>query len=217
MKENQFQKKVTKQLEKQAAFIINLHGHLMQKSGLPDLQILHTRWDGFLELKVGKNKASVLQRVIAAKIELRGTPVYVLRCVEVDAANLGINGAYGIYYDYTIENFEGKIIETFDDLNSLLDILVELKTPKLTPLIEKLELLTAKNDEEAMVLFNKGYEPLCPECKQRAIITNFEPKHLGGKTSDKKIVWFCSDMGHRTFCIDENIKWQLKKDKNNVV
>jgi len=124
MKENKFQNQVKKQLESQAAFIINIHGHRMQKSGLPDLQVLHTRWDGFLELKCEKREASTLQRIVAAKIELRGTPVYVLRCVEKCVGDV-----YEVYPEYTLENFEGKVIKTFHNLRKLLDILVELSKP----------------------------------------------------------------------------------------
>jgi len=129
MKENRFQQLVKKQLESQGAFIINYHGHLMQRSGLPDLQILHRKFNGFLELKVGKNKCSVLQRIVAAKIILRRTPCYVLRCVEHD-----ING-YGKLFKnkrivYQLENFEGKVIKSFCELKDLLSHLISLNSYK---------------------------------------------------------------------------------------
>lgn len=133
MKENKFQSKVKKQLESQAAFIINVHGHGMQMRGLPDLFVIHRDWKGFLELKVEKGKCSAIQRVVAAKIELRMMPIYVLRCVErseeqpeYEGCLIGIN-----FYQYTLENFEGKIIKTFDDLSSLLKILIGLKDEKI--------------------------------------------------------------------------------------
>ncbi len=129
MKENKFQTKVVKQLKNQAAFIVNVHGHRMQKSGLPDLLIVHKDWKGWLELKTGKstikkNQASAIQRIQAAKIELRNMPVYVLRCVERD------EGIYGIYCDYMLENFQQEVVETFSDLSSLLGILIKLELNK---------------------------------------------------------------------------------------
>jgi len=131
MKENKFQTQVKKQLENQGAFVINLHGHMMQRSGLPDLFILHMKWDGFLELKVEENKASILQRTVAAKIELRGTPIYVLRCVELDEYGWG---KFDKWYDkrtkYILENFQNEIIKEFYDLKELLSHLVELNKTK---------------------------------------------------------------------------------------
>lgn len=123
MRENKFQKYVIEQLESQAAFVMNFHGHGMQRAGWPDLEVLHTRWDGFLELKCEKYKASALQRVTAAKIELRGTPCYVLRCVET---HMDANFTYSEDTEYTLENFQGDVIKTFYDLRKLLDILVGL-------------------------------------------------------------------------------------------
>lgn len=129
MKENKFQKQVKKQLENQGAFIINVHGHRLQIAGLPDLQVIHRKWKGWLELKVEKNEASALQRVQAAKIELRGMPVYVLRCVDLrfTCGNpLGID--YG--FEYTLENFQGDVITEINDLNSLLGVLIKLEEEK---------------------------------------------------------------------------------------
>ncbi|KKN75689.1 hypothetical protein LCGC14_0377920 [marine sediment metagenome] len=120
VKENKFQTKLKKILESQCAFIINQHGHMMQRSGIPDLQIIHRRWHGFLELKVGKNKPSDIQKSVAAAIELRGVPVYVLRCVErpIDSGLCG--------YNLTLEDFEGKVIRRCFRLDSLLNILAGL-------------------------------------------------------------------------------------------
>ena len=126
---NGFQRKVIDQLESQAAFVMNFHGHRMQKSGWPDLEVLHRRWSGFLELKCEKYEASALQRIVAAKIELRFTPVYVLRCVERDKYDMVLD--FKIQYIYTLENFEGYVIKEFYDLRELLDVLVELSKPNL--------------------------------------------------------------------------------------
>lgn len=124
MKENKFQKRIKKQLESQAAFVINVHGHRMQISGLPDLQVIHKDWKGWLELKVEKGVASELQRIQAAKFELRGVPVYVLRCIERDSWNFE-NPRFG----YLLENFQGEVIEEIDNLSSLLGVLIELSKP----------------------------------------------------------------------------------------
>ena len=71
--------------------------------------------------------------------------------------------------------------------------------------------ISASNDKEAKNLFIKGYEPLCPQCEKRAFPTNFPPSSFGGEKNDKKIVWFCSDMGHCTFPITKLINWQKKE------
>lgn len=73
--------------------------------------------------------------------------------------------------------------------------------------------LTAANDDEAVKLYFSGYEPLCPQCKRRAFPTNFPPKSLGGKEGDNRIVWFCSDMGHCTFPVTSDTKWQKMSEK----
>lgn len=125
MKENKFQTKLKKVLESQCAFVINFHGHALQRNGLPDLEVIHRRWHGFLELKCGKNKASDLQKSIAAAIELRGVPVYVLRCVEHK-----IEGIYTSVIDlplvYTLEDFEGKVVTRINYLDGLINILADL-------------------------------------------------------------------------------------------
>lgn len=125
MKENKFQTKLKKVLESQCAFVINFHGHALQRSGLPDLEVIHRRWHGFLELKCGKNKASDLQKSVAAAIELRGVPVFIFRCVEHR-----VTGMYTSVIDpplvYTIEDFEGNVVADVDGLDKFIDILAEL-------------------------------------------------------------------------------------------
>ena len=80
---------------------------------------------------------------------------------------------------------------------------VEIKTPKN---------IVASNDTEAARLYYQ-FEPLCPECGNRAFPTNFPATCFGGKTKDKRTVWLCSDMGHCAFSIDNTITWQEKKSK----
>lgn len=126
MKESRFQKKVIGILTKQAAFIINMHGHLMQRPGIPDLFVVHRDWTGFLELKVGpgrfkKNRPSDIQKSVAKKINARRVPCYVLRCVDIDTE------ICDLYCNYNIETFDGKLIRKFPDLATLLEILIALE------------------------------------------------------------------------------------------
>ena len=135
MKHGIFQKQVKEQLESQAAFVINITGHRMQKNGLPDLDITHRKWKGRIEIKVGKDPARPLQRIQAVKFELRGVPVYVLRCVETcveTPRNKGddhwLMGEH--LFIYTLENFEDEVNVKFSDLSSLLQILIDLELDK---------------------------------------------------------------------------------------
>lgn len=86
-----------------------------------------------------------------------------------------------------------------------------IKKPKAMD-IKPLKGLNAENDIEAAKLYH-AYEPLCPECGSRAFPTNFPPESFGDDKDDKRIVWFCSDMGHCAFSISKDIKWQKKEDK----
>uniref|UniRef100_A0A6M3Y203 Uncharacterized protein n=1 Tax=viral metagenome TaxID=1070528 RepID=A0A6M3Y203_9ZZZZ len=45
--------------------------------------------------------------------------------------------------------------------------------------------IMAKNDIEAARLYY-SFEPLCPECGDRAVPTNFPPKDFGGEKDDKR-------------------------------
>ena len=117
-----FSNRLCKVLESQCAWILNVHGHLLQKSGVPDLQIIHRRWKGFLELKMNKNGASDLQKSVSADIELRGVPCYVFRCVSFD----GCKSCHWDEYVYTLEDFEGNVVAKIDQLGELLDVLAAL-------------------------------------------------------------------------------------------
>lgn len=79
MKENQFQAKIVKMLKDKGCFIFNIHGERMQKKGIPDLLVIGLKWKGFLELKVGKNQCTEIQKKQMEEIEKRDFPVYVLR------------------------------------------------------------------------------------------------------------------------------------------
>lgn len=97
MKESHFQKRIVKLLKDKGCWLMNVHGERMQKRGVPDLLVLSNKWKGFLELKVGNNKCTELQKVVMEKIEKRNFAVYVLRYDEkLDAIQ--------------IENWKGEIL-----------------------------------------------------------------------------------------------------------
>jgi len=79
MNESQFTKKIITAFKETGAFILKIHGHSMQKSGIPDLLILHPKWKGFVELKIGNGKCSDIQKHQISEIKNRGFPCVVLR------------------------------------------------------------------------------------------------------------------------------------------
>ena len=117
-----FANQLCKVLKSRCAWILNFHGHLMQRSGVPDLQVIHRRWHGFLELKMNKNGASPKQKSVAAAIELRNVPVFVFRCVAFD----NCAGGHWDEYEYVLEDFEKHVVARVNRLDELLDILVDL-------------------------------------------------------------------------------------------
>lgn len=125
MKETTFSKKVVKALEDKCAFIINVHGHLMQRRGIPDLEVIHRKWHGFLELKVDKNTASDVQKKVAKKIALRDVPVWILRCTDIDISKLNL-AKWNKMYKITLEDFNGKLIAKVNRLDMLIDVLVDI-------------------------------------------------------------------------------------------
>ena len=108
MKENEFQSRVVRSLFYQGAWTFNVHGHGMQRPGVPDLLVVHRSWKGWLELKVGKNKPSAIQCKVMQDNLARGFPCYVLRS----------NGVI------TLETLEGEIWEV--ELRSLIKELVDV-------------------------------------------------------------------------------------------
>ena len=88
MKENEFQKRVVKLLRDEGGVVFNVHGHGMQAPGWPDLYIalpaseLFGSWQGWLELKTKKNKATPLQAHRIQKLQKVGCPAAVLRLVN---------------------------------------------------------------------------------------------------------------------------------------
>jgi hypothetical protein len=123
MKENKFQSKLIKKLESQGAWVLNVHGHKWQKSGVSDSLVIHKNWKGFLELKVGKNKVSPLQKAIAEKLIKRGFPCFVVRCVQIDAYS-GI--IFDAYNKLIIEDYNGNILCEPAGLDKVLDCCISL-------------------------------------------------------------------------------------------
>lgn len=97
MRESHFQKKIVKLLRDKGCWVLNVHGERMQKRGVPDLLVIGLGWKGFLEIKVGNNKCTEIQKVVMKKIERRNFAVYVLRYDEkLDAIQ--------------IENWKGEML-----------------------------------------------------------------------------------------------------------
>jgi hypothetical protein len=74
-----FQEHCINAFERLGAKVFNVHGHSMQASGWPDLQVYHPRWTGHLELKVDKNTCSTLQKLTLRDLRHVGTKAFVLR------------------------------------------------------------------------------------------------------------------------------------------
>jgi hypothetical protein len=79
MTESQFQRQVIKALEDFCAVVYNIHGHAMQKRGIPDLYVAHRLWTGWIELKVGGNSISAIQAHQLEKLWSAGAQAFVVR------------------------------------------------------------------------------------------------------------------------------------------
>ena len=78
MKESKFQDQVMKSLRAVGALVFNVHGHLEQAAGWPDLQVYHPHLNIHLELKV-RTQVKTHQKLVMDKLIARGTPACVLR------------------------------------------------------------------------------------------------------------------------------------------
>ena len=58
---------------------MKIHGHAAQQPGLPDLKVEHPRWSGWIELKYGRGKLSMLQEIVIKDIRRAGGKVAVIR------------------------------------------------------------------------------------------------------------------------------------------
>lgn len=84
MLESQFRATLKADLEAIGCCVFTIHGHVFQAAGWPDIQVYHPCWTGHLELKVGGNTATILQRHRMLELRKRGTPAYILDCTGED-------------------------------------------------------------------------------------------------------------------------------------
>ena len=86
------------------AKVLNVHGHGMQKSGWPDLQVYSPHLPNGLvhmELKVGRNKPSTLQREVIDELVMRGTHAYVVRASGYSMQFEHVDGSVAFHvYDW---------------------------------------------------------------------------------------------------------------------
>jgi len=103
MKEREFQKRVIKLLRNDGGVVFNVHGHGMQTPGWPDLYIalpaseLYDPWSGWVELKVGKNKATALQAHRIKQLQGVSCPACVLRLLEWPLCQLELKDSTNNY------------------------------------------------------------------------------------------------------------------------
>lgn len=96
------------------ALVFNVHGHLFQQSGWPDLQVYHPIWTGHLELKVRDNPAEPLQRSVINALRARKTKAYVMRLWESGKV--------------TVEDADWNILMSFErEVKDGLELLRELR------------------------------------------------------------------------------------------
>ena len=111
MLERDFAKLINGALESVGAFTFNVHGHRMQKSGMPDTYCAHPQWTGWTELKVGQNKPSPVQINVMKDMLRRGVPAFVVRYRErVVYCELWINKKESetLAYCHEWERFKGN-------------------------------------------------------------------------------------------------------------
>lgn len=160
MKEIDFQSKLIKQFYSQGAWVFNIHGHAWQKSGIPDLLVIHPRFNGFLELKVENREADDLQKKVAKDIKKRLFPAFVVRCVEYSADFK--SDIFDAAHELTIEDFYGNVICHPAGLDKVLDCLQNLVDKN--NLFEKVPAMFMRRLREASesdIVFMVGKRFLC--------------------------------------------------------
>jgi hypothetical protein len=90
---------VKKELENCGAWVFNVHGHAMQRAGVPDLYVAHRKFHGWLELKVDNNSCSTLQKIVLRDLNARGVAAYVLRMKKGKT---------------TLEDCDGEVVATIE-------------------------------------------------------------------------------------------------------
>jgi hypothetical protein len=71
--------KLKKLWEGEDAFVFKVHGHVMQKSGMPDVYVCHPTWRGWIELKTENREVTLIQRLTVEKLRRAGDNACVAR------------------------------------------------------------------------------------------------------------------------------------------
>ena len=82
MKESDLQRRVLQWLNSVGAYAINIHGHEMQESGIPDILFCMKGLFGAIELKMPGNKPSKLQEYHMERIDKAGGVAFVAYSLE---------------------------------------------------------------------------------------------------------------------------------------
>ncbi len=114
MLESEFQGKLVRMLEKRGAMVLNVHGHMMQKAGYPDLHVAHWKFTGWIELKRDSGKVKTIQRVIVNDLRARGVIAFVLRYDNTDGT-VQVDGLPSICMKWN-EICKENVVESLIDL-----------------------------------------------------------------------------------------------------
>ena len=79
MNERTYQAQIIKEIQSANGLVLNKWGNVREGSGWPDLYVPSRIWHGWLELKVGKNKCSAIQKIVIRQLVEREVNVHVLR------------------------------------------------------------------------------------------------------------------------------------------
>ncbi len=79
VKEREFSGQIKAALESAGCWVFNVHGHRMQKAGVPDLYVASRLWTGWIELKIGDGKPSLMQVMQMKDLLRRNVPAFVVR------------------------------------------------------------------------------------------------------------------------------------------
>ena len=79
MKESRVQTNIKNALTRVGARVFNVHGHLMQEPGWPDLLVWHRQGFFAIELKIEQGRLRPEQRLILDDLSARGFNAMVLR------------------------------------------------------------------------------------------------------------------------------------------
>ncbi len=77
--ESKFVNELKSAVESMGGLYFKVHGHVMQASGWPDIQVYHPKWTGHLEAKVDSEKYSTLQLKRMFDLRRLGTAAFGIR------------------------------------------------------------------------------------------------------------------------------------------